>query len=163
MNDEDYEKEVTRLEEYREHLYSNYVDHIKIADSYVFTLSSSAIFAFFLLFYKFGSGLDLTTIVYLKYCTAFFLFSVITIVSCNIAYSLDASINEKKYFDLESKMLDPSSSKDDILKKIDTQDKKFYNSKLHMTLEVLRYVSYVIFIAAIVLFAFLIFTFGKAI
>ena len=156
---DDYKK--TKLQEitdYKNQMYTNYADLTKSINAYILGISSSAIFAFFVLLHKFGSSLNNEDIFSIKIITILFLYSLLAIVITTVGYAIHALVIESSYSTLTDNIKE-LEEKETIKSHINSAHKKVTNSIFYKLFGIARYLAYFTFILAIILIGLLIFGF----
>lgn len=145
------------MSSYANILYSNYDDAIKSSSTYIIGLSSSAIFAFFILLHKFGSDLNDNTILSLKIISFLFLSSLLlTVIGGIVTYRLSYHYHQK-FANLGDDI--PDMDDDKIKTQVNALGTKVKNSKGYWITDRLRECSFLFFILAICSIGILIFIF----
>ena len=150
------ELRLAEIYDYKNTLYENYKEQVKTTNAYIMALSSSGIFAIFILIYK--TSLPIEILIYLKVCVALLLFNLITIIVTTTLYSIDSSKNEEDYSKLHD-IIKKLNSKDTINDEIKSHFEKIVYSKFYTIMAFFRYSSYLSLIIAVSIIGYLVFIF----
>jgi hypothetical protein len=154
MNFTEYKKQkLEEVFEYSNKLYDNYKEQTDSTNKNILTLSYTAIFAIFIFLYK--VKIEENTLILIKISIGMLFLTLTCLITLSIVYAWDSSSKEKKYKEIYNKLL--TEDKETIFRKrITDSNKEMVNSSFYTIMFVINMFSYLLFLLAYGIFAYII-------
>jgi len=149
----DYQKiKFEQIDSYSQNLYNQYKETSKTSDAYLVGLSSSAIFAFFVVLYKFKELFTPEAVINIKITIAFFLISLVLIILSTFINSL-IHYHYQSVFGMLRNEIPNINDQEEIKNKIDTAGQNIKSNFGYKITKIFRGISYITFLVALIYIA----------